>query len=130
MDNLQVNYLGEAPTTTTTTTQLTSTSDDKSTPQEDKAQNVQSISHSKTTDVILGIFMPLIIISIAGLAFFYWKRSKKIIRLLKANQQYASGAAEAQVKFSKGTSEILVFDKNKRQSKSSDRQSFIGGFED
>lgn len=124
LDNFQVSYLGEAPPTTT----LSSSTADSKTSSEDTPQNVQVVSHHQTTNIILGIFLPMIVVSLLGLGYFYWKRSRKIIRLLKATQQQGGVVSQPPIKYSRETSQVFVDSKEKRQSKSHDRQSIVDDF--
>lgn len=119
LDNFQINYLGEVPPTTTP---LLSTADSKTTRSEDTPQNNQVVSHHKTTNIILGIFFPLIIMSLFGLGYFYWKRSRKIIRLLKNQQQGV--AVSPPIKFSKERDEVSGVEKKRRQT-SAERQPIV-----
>lgn len=128
LDNLQVSYLGEAPPTTT----FSSSTADSQTSSEDTPQNVQVVSRHQTTNIILGIFLPMIVVSLLGLGYFYWKRSRKIIRLLKATQQQGGVNSQPPIKYSREKSQVFVDvdSKKKRQSKSHDRQSIVDDFQE
>jgi len=91
VDNLQINYLGvlpiktthQTPETTTLITQYITSPTKSSIIPDASTENIPSVINvslsTKTTDWVLGIFLPAILVSIIVLVVLFWKRSGEIL---------------------------------------------------
>lgn len=133
VDNLQLTYLGMAPTTPTTTASTSDpndkTSDSFSTSSTAKIPTkqptqpgsiIQTIVSNSATNALLGIFLPLILLALILLIVIYWKRSTEILN--KLDKQEKSQTNEMNVKFSRGNDHLSF--------KADDETAILNNFED